>query len=698
MAHPEVTMPNRLAQESSPYLLQHQDNPVDWYPWGTEALEHAKQSNRPIFLSIGYSACHWCHVMEHESFESEEIARGLNTNFVCIKVDREERPDLDQIYMNAVQMLTGRGGWPMSVFLTPDLKPFYGGTYWPPESRHGMPGFDQIIEAVARAWNDNHDAVIETSNQLTAELARITNQSSGAGELTESLVTNTASHLSQTYDRTYGGFGSAPKFPAPMSLRLLMRHWQRRRDSFALEMVTGTLDRMAAGGIYDHLGGGFARYSVDARWLVPHFEKMLYDNAQLALAYLEAYQITGNGDYARVVGETLDYVLRDMTDSEGGFYSTEDADSEGVEGKFYTWTPAQLAEVLGDTAAATFAKVYDVSEVGNFEETNILNLPRSLEQQAKILGRDKIDLGRELAESRKKLFEARENRVHPHKDDKVIVAWNALMIEALAAAGAALSEPRYTEAACRAADFIREKLRKPDGRLLHTWRNGVAKVDAYLDDYSYLACALIALYEATGTANYFDWAVELVEVVLSRFGDQGQGGFYYTSDDQEQLLVRNKEFADNAVPSGNAMAALALVKLAKLTGDEKYRSAAESTMQACVELMQRFPAGTAQMLLVVDLSQGPTFELVFAGDDTAESREALAELQRRFLPHKVMAYAGGKTPEALASLLAGKLMIGGHSTLYICEGFTCQEPAQGEEAITRALDTLAPPHTVPSDQ
>ena len=684
-------MPNRLAREMSPYLLQHQDNPVDWYPWGPEALQRAKAEDKPIFLSIGYSACHWCHVMEHESFENQQIAESLNAEFVCIKVDREERPDLDQIYMNAVQMLTGRGGWPMSVFLTPDLKPFYGGTYWPPTSRHGMPGFDQIIAAVARAWKDNHAAVLETSNQLVEELARVTHQTNASGGLTDSLLSKAVSYLRQTYDRTYGGFGGAPKFPAPMSLRLLMRHWSRHHDDFALEMVTGTLDRMAAGGIYDHLGGGFARYSVDARWLVPHFEKMLYDNAQLALVYLEAFQITGKPEYSRVVRETLDYVLRDMTDRTGGFYSTEDADSEGVEGKFYTWTPDQLVEVLGESAAETFAKIYDVSEFGNFEGSNILNLPRSLEQQAKILGRDVDDLSRELAESRQKLFAVREQRIHPHKDDKVIVAWNGLMIEALVAAGSVLQEPRYTQAAQKATDFLGKELLKPDRRLLHTWRNGVAKGDAYLDDYSYLACALITMYEVTGAGQYLNWAIELVEIVLARFGHEQQSGFFYTADDQEQLLVRNKEFADNAVPSGNAMAALALVKLAKLTGDERYRSAAEATMQACVELMQRFPSGTAQMLLAVDLFLGPTHELVFAGDGRAESKAAIADLQRRFLPHKILAYLNGEGDSPITDLLAGKSMIGSKPTLYICESFTCREPVTGKDNIARVLDALARP-------
>jgi uncharacterized protein YyaL (SSP411 family) len=682
-------MPNRLAQESSPYLLQHKLNPVDWYPWGEEALERCKSENKPIFLSIGYSACHWCHVMEHESFESEAIARELNERFVCIKVDREERPDLDQIYMNAVQVLTGRGGWPMSVFLTPDLKPFYGGTYWPPTSRHGMPGFDQVIVAVSKAWEENREAVVESADRLTQQLSHMAAQENELGELTEDLLTRASSNFRQTYDRTYGGFGGAPKFPAPMSLRLLMRGWHRRGENFSLDMATGTLDRMAAGGIYDHLGGGFARYSVDARWLVPHFEKMLYDNAQLVVAYLEAFQITGHAIYAQVVRETLDYVLRDMTDSQGGFYSTEDADSEGVEGKFYTWTPEQLSEVLGHEAAATFAKVYDVTESGNFEETNILNLPKTIEQQAAILGRDIKSLRSELAESRQKLFTAREQRIHPHKDDKVITAWNGLMIEALALAGAVLGEPRYLDAARKAVEFIEKNLLHADGRLLHTWRHDKAKVDGYLDDYTYLASGLVTLYECTGEGKYLEQGISLIEQVLGHFGSQGQGGFYFTADDQEQLLTRNKEFADNAVPSANAMAAIVLTKLAKLTGSEKYLNAAEQTMQAAVELMQRYPSGTAQMLLAADLYLGPTYEVVLAADNSTQSQTVRNDLLRRFIPNKVLAWATSQAPKQLNELLNGKQILEGQPTLYVCEGFTCQAPAVGQEQISQTLDAMA---------
>ncbi len=684
-------MPNHLASETSPYLLQHVNNPVDWYPWGKEALERAKKENKPIFLSIGYSACHWCHVMEHESFENEEIAKALNEKFVCIKVDREERPDLDQIYMNSVQMMTGRGGWPMSVFLTPDLKPFYAGTYFPPKRSRGMPGFDEVIAGVHNAWETNREAVLDTSNKLTEELGKIGGQ--GGGELSADLIVGAIGQYRQMFDSKYGGFGSAPKFPSPMGLQLLLRHWHRKRDQQALNMVTVTLDRMAAGGIYDHLGGGFARYSVDERWLVPHFEKMLYDNSQLAATYLEAYQATGNEEYARIVRETLDYTLRDMTDPAGGFYSTEDADSEGVEGKFYVWKPAELREVLGEEAAATFARVYDVTDAGNFEHANILNLPKTIEQQAQVLGREINDLEDELADSRAKLFAAREKRIHPGKDDKVIVAWNGLMIDAMARAGAVLGEQRYVDAAEQAAAFLLGTLRREDGRLLHTWRNGQAKLDAYLDDYANLAHGLLALYEATFDAKHLDSAIDLMQTVFDHFHDEAEGGFFYTADDHEELIVRNKDLYDNAVPSGNAMAATVLVRLGKMTGKQTYLDAAERAMLATAGLMQQAPAAVSQMMLALDLQQGPTYEFVLAGQPQEKATQGtLTDLRRRFLPNKVLAFAGegSDAPAALTDLLVGKTMIDGQPTLFVCEGFTCQAPAIGDEAISEALDKLTP--------
>ncbi|MBA3651827.1 MAG: thioredoxin domain-containing protein, partial [Chthoniobacterales bacterium] len=600
-------MPNHLAHESSPYLLQHQNNPVDWRPWGPEALEKAKREQRPIFLSIGYSACHWCHVMEHESFENERIAAIINERFVAIKVDREERPDLDQIYMNATQMMTGHGGWPMSVFLTPDLKPFYAGTYFPPTGRGGMPGFDEVLRAVHEAWEKRREQVQEMAGQLAGELNKA-GTVAGGGELSRDLIENAVNQLVRAFDPTWGGFGQAPKFPHPMDLSLLLRYWHRTGHAHSLEMVRTTLDRMAAGGFYDHLGGGFARYSVDARWLVPHFEKMLYDNALLAGVYVEAYQATGDENYARVARETIDYVLRDMTDPLGGFYSTEDADSEGEEGKFYVWSPEELEQILGEVQAMTFGRVYDVSDAGNFEGHSILNLPKTLAQSARVLERDEKELAAALASSRQKLFAAREKRIHPAKDDKLIVAWNGFMIDALARAAAALDEPRYAAAASKAADFIRDQLARSDGRLLHTWRHGKAKLDAYLDDYAALANGLISLYEATFDGARLEEAARLLDVVLKHFADREGGGFFYTADDHEALIARNKDATDASIPSASALAATALARLGKLTGDRKYGEAAERTLKAAAGLLLQAPTAMGQMLLALDFQLGPTQE------------------------------------------------------------------------------------------
>jgi uncharacterized protein len=684
------SMSNKLANESSPYLLQHKDNPVDWYPWGPEALKRARDEQRPIFLSIGYSACHWCHVMEHESFEDKQIAAIINERFVPIKVDREERPDLDQIYMNATQMMTGRGGWPMSVFLTPGLKPYYCGTYFPPTARGGMPGFDDVLRAVYDAWLMRRDQVEQMAGQLTDELSRA-GQASAPGNVSRDFIEAAVGQLARSFDAQWGGFGAAPKFPHPMDLQLLLRHWHRTGHAQALEMVRITLDRMAAGGIYDHLGGGFARYSVDARWLVPHFEKMLYDNALLAGVYVEAFQATGASDYARIARETIEYVLRDMTGPEGGFYSAEDADSEGHEGKFYVWTPDEVEAILGDEAGSTFGRVYDVSDAGNFEGANILNLPKTLAQSAAILGRGVDDLARELAESRAKLFAVREQRVHPGKDDKVIVAWNGLMIDALARAAAALDEPRYASAAAKAADFILTKLVRPDGRLLHTYRNGVAKLDAYLDDYASLANGLMSLYEATFDAKRLEQAARLLDDVLAHFADRQAGGFFYTADDHEQLIARNKDATDASVPSASGMAAYALARLGKFTGDRKYVAAAEGTLTAAAGLMQQAPAAMGQMLLALDFQLGPTFELVLAGDQQEEAvANASKQVRAPFIPNKVLVAASRSAADhpLLKELLAGKADAG-EPTLYVCEGFACQEPAKGAAAIAAAIERLA---------
>ena len=696
-------MPNRLAGQLSPYLLQHQDNPVDWYPWGEEALQRAKAENKPIFLSVGYSACHWCHVMEHESFESEEIAALLNENFISIKVDREERPDLDQIYMNAVQLMTGRGGWPMSVFLTPELEPFYGGTYFPPTAKMGMPGFDEVLRGVHDVWKDRPDDARTQAARLTEAIREIGGPVEGRraddDELSAQLLHDAVAHLERAFDFTYGGFGGAPKFPHPMDLRLLLRFYHRDRRQGVLDMVRLTLERMAHGGMYDQLGGGFHRYSVDARWLVPHFEKMLYDNALLAATYVEAYQLTGEAEYARVARETLDYVLREMQGEGGGFFSTQDADSEGVEGKFFVWSVDEVHQVLGPELGDLFCRVYDVTEEGNFEGANILNLPKSIAQCAAILGRDEAQLRDELAAARQKLFAVREQRIHPGLDDKVLVAWNGLMIDALAAAAGPLAEPRYLEAAQRAAEFLWNNLRGADGRLLHTYRNGQARLAAYLDDYAALAGSLVTLYEASFEVRYLDWAIELTDTMLAHFGDADGGGFFYTADDHERLIARQKDVTDNAVPSGSALAATLLVRLGKLTGRSDYLEAAHTTLASTTGQMQQMSMAMGQMLIALDLFVGPTVEIAVLGDSQEpETAALLADLRSRFVPRRVLACRagekaadgagkGGSSP--LDELFAGKSPQGTEPVVYVCQDFACAAPLVGREAIEAEWKRLA---------
>jgi uncharacterized protein YyaL (SSP411 family) len=684
-------MPNRLSSAISPYLLQHAGNPVDWYPWSAEALDRAREEDKPIFLSIGYSACHWCHVMAHESFENGQIARLLNEYFVPIKVDREERPELDQLYMEAVQLMTGNGGWPLSVFLTPSLQPFFGGTYWPPQSRGGMPGFDQVLRAVADAWKNRRDEALEHAERLTQLLRDVRQSGESAGppaaEPGPELLRNADAVMARSFDPHDGGFGTAPKFPHPLDLRLLLRSWRRTDQGPLLSMVTTTLDQMAAGGIYDHLGGGFHRYATDARWLVPHFEKMLYDNALLAVAYLEGWQATHAGQYARVVRETLDYVLREMTAPEGGFYSTEDADSEGEEGKFYLWTPAEVAAVLGPQAAHAFCHVYDVSEPGNFEGRNILHRSKTLGPSATILGRPLEELEVELASSRRRLMEARSARVRPGRDDKVLVSWNGLTIDALARSGAALGEPRYVDAAASAARFLLSALRSREGSLLHVWRGGEARHDAFLDDYASLANALVSLYEARFEENWIDEAAALADEILRRFHDPAEGGFFYTAAGQESLIARKKDMLDSSVPSGGGLATMALLRLGKLCGRNDYLEAARQSLRACTTLMERSPVGSGQMLLALDFDLGPTAEIVlFGSEDRQATADTLAFLGREFVPNKVVAFrderlASAPRSPALSAIFAGKQPLPPGPTLFVCEHFSCQSPVTGGEVV-----------------
>jgi uncharacterized protein YyaL (SSP411 family) len=525
-------MPNQLINETSPYLLQHADNPVEWYPWGEEALELAREQNKPIFLSIGYAACHWCHVMAHESFEDEDTATLMNVHFVNIKVDREERPDLDNIYMQAVQAMTGSGGWPMTVFLTPDGQPFYGGTYFPPEPRYGMPGFRQLLVSVADAWKNRGDELLQNAEKVTEHIQQSTSAAAEGQMITPQVLSSAISNLASGFDREWGGFGQAPKFPQPMVIEFLLRDYLRSGDVNTLEMAEVTLQKMASGGIYDQVGGGFARYSTDERWLVPHFEKMLYDNAQLARVYLHAWQITGNPLYRRITEETLDYVLREMTHAEGGFYSSQDADSEGVEGKFYVWLAREIKQALGENASL-FMTVYDVSEGGNWEGHSILQRVAEPDDVADQFGLTPGEAQAKIEAARQKMYQVRTQRVWPGLDDKVLTAWNGLMLAAFAEAGRVLGRQDYVDAATRNAEFLYNTMRTDNGRLLRTWKDGSEpKYNAYLEDYAYLAEGLLALYQTTFEVRWFEWARELVDLMLTHFRDEDNGGFFDTSDDR----------------------------------------------------------------------------------------------------------------------------------------------------------------------
>jgi hypothetical protein len=683
---------NRLQHETSPYLRQHAGNPVDWHPWDAKALAKSKEVDRPIFLSIGYSACHWCHVMEHESFENETIAALMNEHFVNIKVDREERPDLDQIYMNAVQLMTHRGGWPMSVFLTPELKPFFGGTYWPPESRMGMPGFREILMKVAEAWKSRRDDVERGANELTDAVRQIGTQTGERAALGDVLLRRAMQRLLSITDRRHGGFGGAPKFPHAMDLRVLLRCWKRFGDGDALDAARLTLDKMAAGGIYDHLGGGFHRYSTDERWLVPHFEKMLYDNALLVPAYLEAFQATGDANYARVARETLEYVLREMTQPQGGFYSTQDADSEGVEGKFFVWSPAEIEQILGADDARVFSYCYDVTEGGNWEEQNILNRPKTDAQAAKVQGISEADLASVLARCRQKLLEVRSRRIAPGRDEKVIVAWNGMMLSAFAMGAQILEEERYAVAARGAADFLLATLRTAEGTLLHSCKDGQAKLNGYLDDYACLIDGLVDLYQASFESEYLDAAIGLAEKMLELFYDEQGEGFFYTASNHETLIARNKENHDGSTPSGNSMAATALLRLGRLCGRGDFEAKAVSTLEFLSGVLAESPTAGGQALLALDFLLGPTREIAIVdGARADETADVLRALHRKFLPNKVVARKPATMSDSsiaapLVPLLKGKVARGGAATIYICEHGTCGLPVTGAAGLESALN------------
>ncbi len=669
-------MPNRLSSEASPYLLQHAENPVDWYPWGEEALTRARVEDKPIFLSIGYASCHWCHVMAHESFEDPETAAIMNEHFVNIKVDREERPDLDAIYMTAVAAMSGQGGWPMSVFLTPDGIPFYGGTYFPPEERYGMPSFKRVLLAVARAYREEREKILESSSQLLAylrqnmQLPRLNGKDLSVRTLDQAYI-----QLSSTFDEIYGGFGGAPKFPPALVLEFLLRHYLRTGEERALQMVYRTLTRMAHGGIYDQLGGGFHRYATDARWLVPHFEKMLYDNALLSRVYLHAWQLSGLPLYRRVVEQTLDYVVREMTLAEGGFCSAQDADTEGEEGKFYLWSSEEIKALLGQSDAELVSRHFGVTERGNFEGRNILHVALEPEDIAASEQREVESVQAVLERARQILLQARSQRIRPDRDEKVITAWNGLMMSAFAEAARSLGRPDYLAVAERNAEFILKELRK-EGHLMRSWRQGMgARHQAYLEDYAAYAKALLTLYQTTFEVRWFLEARGLAEVILERFLDP-EGGFFDTRDDHEQVLVRPRQLQDSATPSGNAMAADLLLHLATYTGDSRYYDAAETILRSMSAFMERYPSSFGHWLSVAAYYLAPPVIVAVVGFPGAPDTTRLLDvLFRGYRPHVNIAFSpcDSDATEHIP-LLRGRTMRDGQATAYVCRGFVCQPP------------------------
>jgi hypothetical protein len=695
------THTNRLIHESSPYLLQHAHNPVDWYPWSRDALAKAQAEDKPIFLSIGYSACHWCHRLREESFENEDTARLMNELYVSIKVDREERPDLDALYMEAVQALTGSGGWPMTVFLTPDGAPFYGGTYFPPQDRYGMPSFTRVLRGVADLYRNQREEVERQAQAFREHYAEVEQTGLKLPEdfnpatttVSAETLTAAANALVSQFDAIEGGFGPAPKFPHPMGLEFLLRVEARRRakdasalpssqlDENLLPHTLLTLDKMADGGVYDQVGGGFHRYSTDKIWLTPHFEKMLYDNALLAPVYLHAWQLTGEPRYRRIAEETLDYVLREMTDPSGAFYSTQDADSEGEEGRFYVWSAEELRDLLGDDAPLAIA-YWGVTDGGNFEGRNILHVAQPLEDVAASLGITTGETQERLELARKALYEARSKRVWPGKDDKALAAWNGWMLRAFAEAGRLLDREDYRAAANKNADFVAREL-LVDGRLRRAWRNGQAKLDAYLEDYACLANAFLSLYEATGNAGRFTVAHELVAAMVERFWDEPTGAFFDTASDAEALIGRPRDLTDNATPSGTSLACEALLRLTAFTGELRYREYAARILVALAPAMERHPSSFGHLLCALDDLIGPYYEVAIVGDRGSEAttQALVSAINSYFLPR--VALAVGAPGDTEVPLLENRALIDGQAATYVCQGFVCQRP------VTTPADLLS---------
>ena len=680
-------MPNRLINETSPYLLQHANNPVDWYPWGEEALSRARDEDKPILLSIGYSACHWCHVMERESFENDAIAEIMNRDFVNIKVDREERPDLDSVYMEAVQMLTGSGGWPMTVFLTPDGKPFYGGTYFPPVDRHNMPGFPRLLETVAHAYRNSHSEIQRVTGQLTEQMGRTANMPRGTGALDESVLHSAYNQLATNFDYQNGGAGSAPKFPQAMTLEVLLRYYARGQNDRSLSMLELTLEKMARGGIYDQIAGGFHRYSTDTYWLVPHFEKMLYDNALLARLYLHAWLATERPLYRRITEETLDYVLREMTGEHGGFFSATDADSEGEEGKFFVWSLGEIEAVLGGEDSELFSGFFGVSRRGNFEGMNILNISVKAVEFAERQGVSLEHLVDVIKRGKEALWLEREKREHPLLDDKALASWNGLMLRAFAEAAAALERQDYLDAATKNADFLLTSMR-PEGQLLRSYREGQAKLPGFLEDYSFVADGLLALYEATFERRWLDSAVELADEMIALFWDESAGAFYDTGLSHEELVIRPRDVFDNAQPCGGSVASDLLLRLSVVTGNEDYATKAVAPLRTLAELMGRAPAGTGRWLAALDFYLSAPKEVAIIGNSSdAATADLLRTVNGRYLANRVIVGADSENAatESGLPLLEGRGMVDSKPTAYVCENYACQLPVTDAEALAKQL-------------
>jgi hypothetical protein len=683
--------PNHLIREKSPYLLQHAENPVAWYPWGEAAFRKAKEEDKPIFLSIGYATCHWCHVMAHESFEDEEVAAVLNRDFVSIKVDREERPDVDQVYMSVCQALTGHGGWPLSIFMTPEGEPFFAGTYFPKTGRMGMMGFTELLQRVAGLWRADRQKILTGSGEIRQALRKDAHPGFAEASLDLGVLKKGYAQFERTHDERWGGFGSAPKFPTPHHLTFLLRWFRRSGDPQARKMTERTLEAMRHGGIFDHLGLGFHRYSVDEKWLIPHFEKMLYDQALLAIAYTEAYLALGKEEYGKVTREIFTYILRDMTSPEGGFYSAEDADSEGHEGRFYVWRPEEIKRHLGKEEGELFCRVYGVSPEGNFEEgTSVLHIPRPVEHFAAGEKMDPKELGKILDRGRERLFHVREKRIHPLKDDKVLTSWNGLMIAALAKGYQALGDPLFSDAACRAADFILGRMRTPQGRLYRRWREGEVAISGFLEDYAFLVWGLIELYEATFRVRYLEEAIHLNQLMIELFGDKERGGFFFSGKDNESLITRQKELYDGATPSGNSVAALNLLRLARMTGKIDLDKEVEGLLRAFSSTVAESPMAFTQFLNFLDFYLGPSQEIVLVGKPDWETTRAItAAIQQKFLPNKVLLFRAeddtGKKLAELCPFVEGMKSTDRKATAYLCEGFSCKTPLTDLAAIQGAL-------------